>query len=59
MKEIIRLNAIGGLTFSEKPVVIQDPKEKCSGILPILALVSLMVGIFWDDIRKWFRNRFL
>jgi hypothetical protein len=59
MKEIIKFKAIGELTFSEKPTIIQTKQDKYNGILQIVGLISLLGGIFWSDMENWFKRRFL
>ena len=54
MKETIKFNEIGGLTFLKRPIVAQ--KEKDGIILPILGLMSIAASIFWDDIEKWLKK---
>jgi hypothetical protein len=59
MKDLIKFNAIGGLTFFDKPAAIQVHEEGGGSILPILGLMSIVGGIFWSDIEKWLKRTFL
>jgi hypothetical protein len=55
MKEIIRFNETGRLTFFKRPIVVQ--KQKDGIILPMLGLISIAASIFWDDIEKWLTKK--
>lgn len=59
MKDVIRFRSVGGLTFSEKLTKTNNKEERVNQLLPILGIVSLFGGIFWDDIVDWFKKRIL
>lgn len=59
MKDTIKFKAIGGLTFSEKPTIPNNKEESINHLLSLLGIISLLGGIFWDDIAHWFKKRIL
>ena len=60
MKEVVEFREIGGMTFSEKVIIVKPTKiskGETDGILYILGLIVFFVCLFWDTITGWFNKK--
>ena len=60
MKEVVEFREIGGMTFSEKVIIIKPTKiskgEKV-GIMYLLAVIGFFVVLYWNNIKGWFKKK--
>ena len=60
MKEVIEFREIGGMTFSEKIIIVKTPqtsKGETEGIMYLLGLIGFFIYLFWDNISGWFKKK--
>ena len=60
MKEVIEFREIGGMTFSEKVIIIKTPqtsKGETEGIMYLLAIIGFFIILYWKNISGWFKKK--
>ena len=60
MKEVIEFREIGGMTFSEKVIIVQTSKiskVETEGIVYMLGLIVFFIVLYWNNITEWFKKK--
>lgn len=60
MKEIVEFREIGGMTFSEKVIIVKPTRVsngERDGILYLLALIGFFIVLYWKNITGWFKKK--
>jgi hypothetical protein len=60
MREVVEFREIGGMTFSEKVIIVKPvriSKGQTDGILYILALIGFFIVLYWNNISGWFKKK--
>lgn len=59
MREVVEFREIGGMTFSEKVIIVKPTrisKGEKDGILYLLALIGFFIVLYWKNITGWFKK---
>ena len=60
MKEVVEFREIGGMTFSEKVIIVKPTiisKGETDGILYLIGLIVFFLYLFRDTITGWFKKK--
>ena len=60
MKEVVEFREIGGMTFSEKVIIVQTSKiskGETEGIVYMLGLIVFFIVLYWNNIAEWFKKK--
>jgi hypothetical protein len=60
MKEVVEFREIGGMTFSEKVIIVKPvriSRGQADGIVYILGLIVFFIVLYWNNITEWFKKK--